>query len=256
MQCVNGKTIKEERDCDVRTVMIGDSQKIILSPRVEIHRVLKAPPDELDHPQQIIYTTTATNRTGHLPMVHIESSQQPIQRVQVIKDGRFYEEPSLQSSAATIVRSGGNSYNHEKGNGIVYQSSPPPLLHHSQPQQQHQHLAHSSEQKKIILSRQINVISNVGENRGSTDMGSTTVTAISALPPPPLPPPPPPSLSSQQQLTNGTGLFRPPVVSSTSNPMRPPPPPPPPRIKGASPEEPSSSIPDLGKFFFSYIFHI
>lgn len=47
-------------------------------------------------------------------------------------------------------------------------------------------------------------------------------------------------------------VFRAPVVSSSSNQSMRPPPPPPPKIKG-HPEEPSSSIPDLGKcnsFFF------
>lgn len=41
-------------------------------------------------------------------------------------------------------------------------------------------------------------------------------------------------------------VFRAPVVSSSSNQSMRPPPPPPPKIKGHS-EEPSSSIPDLGK---------
>lgn len=43
-------------------------------------------------------------------------------------------------------------------------------------------------------------------------------------------------------------VFRAPVVSSSSNQSMRPPPPPPPKIKGHS-EEPSSSIPDLGKSF-------
>lgn len=47
-------------------------------------------------------------------------------------------------------------------------------------------------------------------------------------------------------------VFRAPVVSSSSNQSMRPPPPPPPKIKGHS-EEPSSSIPDLGKFFHSII---
>lgn len=45
-------------------------------------------------------------------------------------------------------------------------------------------------------------------------------------------------------------VFRAPVVSSSSNQSMRPPPPPPPKIKGHS-EEPSSSIPDLGKFYHS-----
>lgn len=47
-------------------------------------------------------------------------------------------------------------------------------------------------------------------------------------------------------------VFRAPVVSSSSNQSMRPPPPPPPKIKGHS-EEPSSSIPDLGKFQCSLI---
>lgn len=45
-----------------------------------------------------------------------------------------------------------------------------------------------------------------------------------------------------------------PVVSSSSNQSMRPPPPPPPKIKGHS-EEPSSSIPDLGKWCFDH-FHL
>lgn len=74
-----------------------------------------------------------------------------------------------------------------------------------------------------------------------------------------LPPPPPPhqvrvirdgrlyeeSKDRRPVIAEAT-VFRTPVVSSTSQPMRPPPPPPPLKAKTA-PEEPSSSIPDLGK---------
>lgn len=50
-------------------------------------------------------------------------------------------------------------------------------------------------------------------------------------------------------------VFRAPIVSSSSNQSMRPPPPPPPKLKGHS-EEPSSSIPDLGKVFFSPFIHL
>lgn len=57
-----------------------------------------------------------------------------------------------------------------------------------------------------------------------------------------------PSNSSASNLGDTVNVvFRAPVVSSSSNQSMRPPPPPPPKIKGHS-EEPSSSIPDLGKF--------
>lgn len=271
MQCHNGKLIKEEQlqqrytvgtvATDVRTVAIGEPQKIILSPRVEIHRVIKSAPDEMDDPAEIIFSTISNSPQSHghhQEMQHIvhhqhESSPSPPplasplpqqQRVQVIKDGRFYEEPT------PVVRSIGVQ---KDNSSIMYQSSPPPLLHHhhnlqqqsnqlpqiqhhqqqhhqQQHHQQHMQQQASAEPKKLAAGRQINVISNIVE-RG-VDGGTTTVTAV-------------PVNGSH----NGTGaVFRTPVVSSTSTPMRPPPPPPPPRIKGSSPEEPSSSIPDLGEF--------
>lgn len=62
--------------------------------------------------------------------------------------------------------------------------------------------------------------------------------------------------STQQTSAPPTSV----VVSSTSSSMRPPPPPPPPRARPSGEgkghhEEPTSSIPDLGKSFFIY-FHI
>lgn len=192
MQCIDGKLIKEEHmDCDirndVRTVVISEPQKVILTPRVEIHRVMKAPshdPESLP-PPQIIFTSRSAN---HQVQQQQQQQQIPQQRVQVIKDGRCYEEPSNRQYHT----------NSDTNVGVVVQQN-----HSSQV---------VSEPKKFVLSRQVNVISNVDRD------------------------------------INGT-VFRPPVVSSTSTPMRPPPPPPPPKIKGISPEEPSSSIPDLGKSF-------
>lgn len=261
MQCFNEKLIKEEQlhqnysvstvATDVRTVVIGEPQKIILSPRVEIHRVIKSPPDEMDQPPQVIFTAVSPRSHSHHQEMHhmirhqLQESPSPPplappllqqQRVQVIKDGRFYEEP------ATVVR----SYQQKDTSATMYQSSPPPLLHHQQQQShqhhqmQHQHREHhahlSVEPKKVSVGRQNNVISNIGER--DLDGGTTTVTVV-----------------PMNGITDGSGaVFRPPVVSSTSTPMRPPPPPPPPRIKGSSPEEPSSSIPDLGEFCLRIFF--
>lgn len=70
MQCLNNK-IKSE-DCEIRTVVVAgsnESQKIILSPRVEFHRVIKTDPSD--------------NELIKVPSVS---------QVRVIKDGRFYEE--------------------------------------------------------------------------------------------------------------------------------------------------------------------
>lgn len=186
MQCIDGKLIKEEQmECDIRnearTVVVGE-QKVILTPRVEIHRVMKPSPPTHDSdalpPPQVIFTSRSSNN-------QVQQQQLPQQRVQVIKDGRCYEESSNRQyhmNSDTNVA------------GIV----------------QPNHSSQVTEPKKFVLSRQVNVISNVDRD------------------------------------INGT-VFRPPVVSSTSTPMRPPPPPPPPKNKGVSPEEPSSSIPDLGK---------
>lgn len=191
MQRIDGKLIKEERmDCDirkeVRTVVIGEPQKVILTPRVEIHRVMKPPPphdNESPPPPQVIFTSRSSSH-------QVQPQPLPQQRVQVIKDGRCYEEPSNRQYHA-------DSESNVGGVVVIQQNISSQV---------------ASEPKKFILSRQVNVISNA---------------------------------SNLDRDSNG--VFRPPVVSSTSTPMRPPPPPPPPKVKGVSPEEPSSSIPDLGK---------
>lgn len=70
MQCLTNK-IKSE-DCEIRTVVVAgsnDTQKIILSPRLEFHRVIKTDPSD--------------NELIKVPSVS---------QVRVIKDGRFYEE--------------------------------------------------------------------------------------------------------------------------------------------------------------------
>lgn len=174
MQCIDGKLIKEEHIEYDRTAVITE-QKVILTPRVEIHRVMKPPSvhdtDTLPPPPQIIFTT----RPSHNQMAQ--------QRVQVIKDGRCYDESSSRQYHSNGDMAGVGQSNH--GSPVAAE--------------------------KFVISRQVNVISNVDRD------------------------------------VNGTTVFRPPVVSSTSTPMRPPPPPPPPKNKGVSPEEPSSSIPDLGE---------
>lgn len=189
MQCIDGKLIKEEHmECDIRNdrAVIISEQKVILTPRVEIHRVMKPPPvhdsDTLPPPQIIFTSRSSSNQ--------IPTQQMPQQRVQVIKDGRCYDESS----------------NRQYHNGNSDMAVVVPSTHGS------------PEPKKFVLSRQVNVISNADRD------------------------------------VNGTTVFRPPVVSSTSAPMRPPPPPPPPKNKGVSPEEPSSSIPDLGEFFIALPF--
>lgn len=229
----------------------AEPQKIILSPRVEIHRVHKAhhgPPlplssldDEHNHiadqhpPPQVIFTTTssraAINPINHIPLDDAGDPidhHQPLQRVQVIKDGRcFYAEESL---TVTLPRNGAAK---DTGNGphrsMIYSSSSPPPL-----------LIHQPESKKVVLSRQVNVISNGiedefhinGNNNGNAN-GHQSVSLCAGG-------------------GGNSNVFRPPVVSSSSStPMRPPPPPPPPRTKTVVSEEPSSSIPDLGEIFSS-----
>lgn len=258
MQSPIGNRIKEEQTfCSIATtderdaVGCDDRQKIILSPRTEMHRVLKSPPDELDQPPQIIYTSSRGSPLSHAQlheqMSAPETTNSSLQRVQVIKDGRFYEEPVRSYTSDPVVYHSPDA-----------PSSPPQFLHNQQQPPNHQIHHHHEEgmreieaeklhfdqqwqqQRKVIISRQINVISNVGDE--DPNGGTTTVTPI------PLPPPQPHQQPDAANGSNGTGVFRPPDVSSTSTPMRPPPPPPPPRIKGSSPEEPSSSIPDLGEF--------
>lgn len=247
MNCLATKSNKEEREfaaAEIRTVVVGgnngvaEPQKIILSPRVEIHRVHKAHgsmSDDLHNqiadqhpPPQVIFTTTSSRAsitpTSHLPPERNSIDEhQPLQRVQVIKDGRcFYAEESI---TVTLPRNGTAKDN---GNGthqhhpLVYSSSSPPPL-----------LVHQPDSNKVVLSRQVNVISNVVEDdfQGSANSNGNSN-----------------GNGHQASLcAGGNNVFRPPVVSSSSTPMRPPPPPPPPRTKMAMSEEPSSSIPDLGK---------
>lgn len=249
MNCFSGKTIKEEPS-DIRTVVIGgETQKIVLTPRVEIHRVIKTAPDEhmLDQhpPPQVIFTTSASRailqqhqQPQHSASPHAEP--QPLQRVQVIKDGRcFYAEESLSvtpsSRGHSAVSVQHHSPQHKDNNGqealqlhhhqrAPYPSSPPPLLVHN-----HHHHHHHQSDAKNHGGRQINVISN---GLPSDEDGCDSPVPVNGM------------LTS----SNGSGsVFRPPVVSSSSTPMRPPPPPPPPRSKGSASEEPSSSIPDLGE---------
>lgn len=249
------KSIKEEREfavADICTVVVDNgapipepNQKIILSPRIEIQRVHKpqnrqpGPPDDQPNhqqivdqhpPPQVIFTTSSSRAANHMPsqspiIEHgIGDQQQPLQRVQVIKDGRcFYAEESI-SVTLPRLSTKDNGHNGQSPAMVFSSSSPPPLL------------IHQPDSIKMVLNRQVNVISNfVEEEFHSNTIGSGNGHQA-------------PLCASSQNV------FRPPVVSSSSStPMRPPPPPPPPRVKASLSEEPSSSIPDLGEL---YIFKI
>jgi hypothetical protein len=191
MQCVN--KIKSEDHPEIRTILIGEPQKIILSPRVEFRRIIKHPQqhelfeqDDNEPRIQIIAKPMPPCRpvtdqvVAQQQQLSPHHQQQQQQQVRVIKDGRFYEECSQ------------NRQQNVTTNTCTAQ----------QPQQ-------NQEPRKFIVTRQINVMSPDCDNQ----------------------------------------VFRTPVVSSTSSSMRPPPPPPPPKLKTLPPEEPSSSIPDLGEFF-------
>lgn len=266
MNCLSAaKAIKEDREfgaAEIRTVVVGstghaaDTPKILLTPRVEIHRVHKAAAAQHHHhnhaplssddqqhnqiadqhpPPQVIFTTTSSTRRTSitspavlLPTLADPQNGEPLQqRVQVIKDGRcFYAEEAQSRGGACGSGGGGGSQqkdtglpmHHQQQRAMVYttSSSPPPLLVHQQPQ----------DAKKLVLCRQVHVISN-GLDDDCHSNGHRNGQPIGGA--------------------GGAHLFRPPVVSSSSTPMRPPPPPPPPRTKATLSEEPSSSIPDLGK---------
>jgi hypothetical protein len=212
MQCV--KSIKTEDHPEIRTILIGEPQKIILSPRVEFRRIIKQhvdhhEPDDNEPRVQIIAKpmpphrppppTQAEISVSHQqhpsqqqqqlsPQLshqhhHQQQQQQQQQQVRVIKDGRFYEE--CPQSRQQVL---------------------------GPPQSQHQQ---QQEPRKFIVTRQINVV-------------------------------------SPEECDNQ--VFRTPVVSSTSSSMRPPPPPPPPKVKQMPAEEPSSSIPDMGKANILHVF--
>lgn len=217
MQCINDTQIKQEvMDWDVRTVILDDQpqQKVILSPRIEIHRVVKQTqsspsssslqhqsPDNLimNDRAQIIFQPARSPPPLTITGPHAITPSQ--QRVRVIKDGRCYDEHSLSvtQNMSACDATDDHAILHPV---LVSQQTPHPLPPPPPPP--------PDDSKKFIVNRKVNVISSVDREKSS-------------------------------------GVFRPPVVSSTSTSMRPPPPPPPPRIKPQSTEEPSSSIPDLGE---------
>lgn len=283
MQCNIGK-IKEEEDGEMtQTVFLNDlatvqhssslsplshlqpassstissqQQKVILSPRIEIHRIYKnqSHDDELTNiaptspvldtiksqssmqhhqfisPNSRPVSHTNTYREQRHEMQHShqqhQSQQMSQQRVHVIKDGRYYEEPRSHFKET-------QQHQHSE-QGIDHASiSPPPSLlppilsttHHSPTLQMHTNANKVTEtttnsKQRIVTNRQIIV-------------NPTTTTSSSS------------NGNSRDPTVNV--VFRPPVVSSSCQPMRPPPPPPPPKIKCTPSEEPSSSIPDLGK---------
>lgn len=200
MQC----KVKEEGRPEIHTIVIGEPQKIILSPRVEVRRVVKHVPAIIDphhhHQQQQqhhlssdmepkIQIITKPYNPGQLPGPRPLS---PPQHVHVIKDSRQHYM---------------DDYHH--------QSEPPT-------------------QRKYIVSRQINVISTSGDQVfRAPAVSSTTATttannssAATLMRPPP--PPPPPNSHGHGNGTAANGGHK--IKTACLN------------------EEPSSSIPDLGKW--------
>lgn len=286
MQCVNNGRMKDEDEmASLHPIVIDETshiqhhhqqhhhqpslqqhlqssqqqQKVILSPRIEIHRIIKNQPKDddviitnnsngcgnsvadvsvLQPVNQSEHTFVSPNGRSPIIQSYVHHEQRPTeqQRVHVIKDGRFYEEPRQ----------------HYKDN--INQS----INGHSQ-----QHLKeHSPKPIALLIQSQSTQQSSVSPSTSSISSASSlpigTTTAVM-----PAPPPQPEStkrvIINRQIIVNPNGnsndsqdnsvnvVFRPPVVSSSCQPMRPPPPPPPPKVKCAPSEEPSSSIPDLGE---------
>lgn len=224
---------------EIRTIVIGEQQKIFLSPRVEVRRVVKQLPATLfDHHNistgsanpQLIDDMEPRIQIITKPMQRALNSPPGLHHVRVIKDGRFYDNhhpvSSRHNSATTSPQidhfssNGNNNFHH-------HQQHQRELSPDHQQQQQHQ-----QSPRKYIVSRQINVISTSDQNvfRTPPVVSSTTQQKQQVQ-------------QSQQQMTS----------------MRPPPPPPPimHRIKTSNSmsEEPSSSIPDLGEFMTFFYHH-
>lgn len=200
---------------EIRTIVIGEPQKIILSPRVEVRRVVKHVPAIIDRQHDHQFQHHHQHHQHEMePKIQIITKPynppRPMspQHVHVIKDSRQQQQQQ-----------------HYNNDGETYQNG-------------------ECSPRKYIVSRQINVISTSS-----------------------------PSSSSGGGSNDGNGVFRTPVVSSTTTAanasaaaaaaasamMRPPPPPPPPSVKIKTAnlnEEPSSSIPDLGKSVLSCVQYI
>lgn len=226
MQCLNtsqSNKIKTEdghhHGSEIRTIVIGEPQKIILSPRVEVRRVVNGVPGAILERHHSIQSEDIEPKiqiiTKPMPaVIHGRSSSPPgLQQVRVIKDGRFYDE-----------------HHHHS-----------PVRHHLQSSQQQHHSNNyqssvREEPRKYVVSRQINVISTSDQNVFRPPVVSST------------------TIASNNHHSNNNNING----NSTSTAMRPPPPPPPTmhkmKITNSISEEPSSSIPDLGKSIFLVIF--
>lgn len=234
--------IKQEDDCEtIQTIAVDDTsmhlpqQKIHLSSRVEIHRVIKrqgavavtndkdvdamnngdgsrnsfvAPPLlSLAGPSAAAAQSLANNVGVGGSYACDLHQEQFHQRVHVIKDGRYYDE------------------SHHTDGG---QLQPPQSRHREQ----------SPPMPPLLPVQQ-----SESPKRGNSNGVPSRQVIVNAN-----------SKSISDSRDSMNVVFRPPVVSSSCTPMRPPPPPPPPKLKANASEEPSSSIPDLGKWILNTIF--
>lgn len=257
MHCVNnGNQIKEEAeimiDCDMHAagVLVDD---VDLGPHIEIRRIVKNPELIESLPPTIVYTSQSNSRkpppiilsppspphcsasihqpstSSHFQQQQQQEQQPQQQRVQVIKDGRNYDKPTIEIQQQQQQPLQKHIYSHSNDSAINETKSTSSAVISAVPNVLHDN-SNSNSPKKNLFNRSVNVISNA----------TSTSLIINRD-------------TSANNINGGSIVFRTPVVSSTSTPMRPPPPPPPPKIKNSSNEEPSSSIPDLGEFFLLYI---
>lgn len=231
-------------------------QKIILSPRIEIHRVVKNHETDITYDRSEnsspIYDEKSLTNGGNVSPEAIQQHQfvtptcrlanyresrtdKPItmiatqniqtnamQRVHVIKDGRFYEE----SHYVDLQQTKHQHLQQQQINDIErdHRRSNSPEINGS----------HIHQMQRAI---------NENDHTASSTLTSTmTQNSPSASSPSSID-----TVSIKQRTTHNRQIIvNPNTVSSSNQPMRPPPPPPP-KVKSVPTEEPSSSIPDLGK---------
>lgn len=217
---------------EIRTIVIGEQQKIFLSPRVEVRRVVKQVPSSLidrhNHhntgvSQQLIDDMEPRIKIITKPMQRPLNSPPGLHHVRVIKDGRFYDDHHHPGQSQL------SDHQFTTTNGNYQQQRAMSPEHHQQ-----------QSPRKYVVSRQINVISTSDQNvfRAPPVVSSTTMSAAQQT-----------NNLHQKQVQQQNQSQSPQQLTS----MRPPPPPPPimHRIKTSNSmsEEPSSSIPDLGECF-------
>lgn len=223
----NVATIKQEEDLEHLQTSVGNEsaastqqlqQKIILTPRMEIHRVIKGQKDiknddEMHNNSSNIVSTRSQNNSPVLISLSTAGNNfgreiLQEQRVHVIKDGRYYDDSHF--------------------------------IHH--PINNTQSVVHQCEQSSNTMPQLLSAPQSIDDNTKNISTNREVIvntTKTSKL---------------HESRENVSVVFRPPVVSSSCQAMRPPPPPPP-KLKNNTTEEPSSSIPDLGKpniYVFSY----